>query len=116
VGITVLVQGGFYLAVGPDPTLEAWIVISLGIVGAILLLIGLMTPVAAALVGLGTMGIALSWFPVFTPSLFDSKLSALFAAVMNAAIFFLGPGAFSIDARLFGRREIIIPPVSRLPR
>jgi hypothetical protein len=22
----------------------------------------------------------------------------------------LGPGAFSVDARLFGRREIIIPP------
>jgi hypothetical protein len=32
------------------------------------------------------------------------------------AVVFLGPGAFSLDARLFGRREIIIPPVSRSPR
>jgi hypothetical protein len=23
----------------------------------------------------------------------------------------LGPGAFSVDARLFGRREIIFPPL-----
>jgi hypothetical protein len=27
----------------------------------------------------------------------------------------LGPGAFSLDARLFGRREIIIPPAPRRP-
>ena len=34
----------------------------------------------------------------------------IFAGIMAAAIVFLGPGAFSVDARLFGRREIIIPP------
>jgi hypothetical protein len=29
---------------------------------------------------------------------------------MVLAIIGLGPGAFSVDARVFGRREIIIPP------
>jgi hypothetical protein len=31
------------------------------------------------------------------------------------AITLLGPGAFSLDARLFGRREIIIPEAARPP-
>jgi hypothetical protein len=29
---------------------------------------------------------------------------------MLVTIIGLGPGAFSLDARMFGRREIIIPP------
>ena len=29
--------------------------------------------------------------------------------ILAAAIALLGPGAFSVDARLFGRREILIP-------
>jgi hypothetical protein len=29
--------------------------------------------------------------------------------VISIALVCLGPGAFSLDARLFGRREIIIP-------
>ncbi len=30
-------------------------------------------------------------------------------AMLSIAIFMLGPGAFSLDAVLFGRREIVIP-------
>lgn len=81
-----------------------------------LLSIGFLTPVAGTLVGFGTLGMALAWFPAATPNLFDAKLPSVLAVAMSAAIVFLGPGAFSIDARLFGRREIIIPPVSRSPR
>jgi uncharacterized membrane protein YphA (DoxX/SURF4 family) len=38
-----------------------------------------------------------------------SALAAFNLAVISAALVLLGPGAFSLDARLFGRREIIIP-------
>ncbi len=38
-----------------------------------------------------------------------SALAAFNLAAMSAALVLLGPGAFSLDARLFGRREIIIP-------
>jgi uncharacterized membrane protein YphA (DoxX/SURF4 family) len=32
---------------------------------------------------------------------------------VTVALLFLGPGAYSVDARLFGRREIVIPRRSR---
>jgi hypothetical protein len=38
-----------------------------------------------------------------------SALTAFTLAAISAALVLLGPGAFSLDARLFGRREIIIP-------
>ena len=85
-------------------------------VSGALLLSGFLTPVAGVLVGLGTLGITLGWLPAATRNLFDTALPAVFAAIMCAAIALLGPGAFSIDARLFGRREIIIPPVPRSSR
>jgi uncharacterized membrane protein YphA (DoxX/SURF4 family) len=88
----------------------------LAIANGALLLIGFMTPVAGGLIGLGALGIALAWFPAAARNLFDAALPAVLAVMMSAAIVLLGPGAFSIDARLYGRREIIIPPVSRSPR
>jgi hypothetical protein len=38
-----------------------------------------------------------------------SALAAFNLAAISGALVLLGPGAFSLDARLFGRREIIIP-------
>jgi hypothetical protein len=36
-------------------------------------------------------------------------LPAVCVMAVSTAIALLGPGAFSLDARLFGQREIIIP-------
>lgn len=90
--IYLIVQSRLYFDGG------GWQTISIGliaIISAALLAAGFLTPVAAAL----------------------SVLSALFAdgpghaylIVVSVAVFLLGPGAYSIDARLFGRREIVIP-------
>jgi hypothetical protein len=45
-------------------------------------------------------------------NLFSSRIACFFAMSIAIALVFLGPGAFSIDARRFGRREIVIPPRS----
>jgi len=39
----------------------------------------------------------------------DSRTTEVFASMIAAALACLGPGAFSLDSRLFGRREIVIP-------
>jgi uncharacterized membrane protein YphA (DoxX/SURF4 family) len=79
---------------------------------AVLLLIGYLTPVAGVLAALFCVSSAFSWFPISSPELFKDKLSAAFGAIIVASLVCLGPGAFSLDARLFGRREIIIPNIS----
>jgi len=38
------------------------------------------------------------------------------AIVMALVAILLGPGAFSLDARLFGRRRVIIPSVLPSPK
>ena len=80
------------------------------LVAGILLLIGFLTPIAGSVAGLGAIGAAFSLFPVSSPTLFDSKMAVVFALTMLLGIILLGPGAFSLDARMFGRREIIFPP------
>lgn len=42
-----------------------------------------------------------------------TKLVAAFTAVIAIALLCLGPGAYSLDARRCGHREIIIPPRPR---
>lgn len=116
IGVTTIVQGALYLTDPGNLTLETGTVGLAAIASGALLLMGFLTPVAGALVAVGTLGVGLAWFPAATRNLFDAKLPTVFAVIISAAIVFLGPGALSIDARLFGRREIIIPPVSRSPR
>jgi len=47
------------------------------------------------------------WIPALSAAL--GRAEWLFPTLTSAALAFLGPGAFSLDARRFGRREIIIP-------
>ncbi|HXB69383.1 MAG TPA: DoxX family protein [Candidatus Acidoferrales bacterium] len=108
---TLLVQGGYYLR-EPGPSLAAWLVGLTSVACGALLWIGLLTPLVSVVVGLEATGIAFSLLPVCTRTLFDSFMSVVFAVTILLAIITLGPGAFSVDARLFGRREIIIPPSS----
>jgi len=38
------------------------------------------------------------------------NLLYILTILMSAALFFLGPGAYSVDARLFGLRVTVVPP------
>lgn len=74
-----------------------------------LLLVGFGTPIVGVVVAIAGIGVLSSLLPACTPTLFNSGALLIFASSILIAIIILGPGAFSVDARLFGRREIIIP-------
>jgi uncharacterized membrane protein YphA (DoxX/SURF4 family) len=102
--IAALWHGGMYLSGRENPTnFDRISGLLLCLVGSSLLL-GFLTPLCAALIFLGG---AVLIFLSFQRG--DLGLSAFCITVISAAVILLGPGAFSIDARLFGRREIIIP-------
>ena len=77
-------------------------------IAALCLLIGFLTPLVAVLTCIGA--IALIFF-----NLHFSTTSLGGVIVLATAIALLGPGAFSIDSHLFGRREILIPHATREP-
>jgi uncharacterized membrane protein YphA (DoxX/SURF4 family) len=69
--------------------------------GGMFLLAGLWTPAMGALIAVDELWIAFSLYS----SQPDRRLIHIFMAVLNAGVAMLGPGAWSIDARLFGRKR-----------
>lgn len=105
-------QARFYLADGANQSLGFWAVGLLALASGVLLLVGLLTPAAGAVTAIGTIGVAAAWLPLPTPNLLNPVLPAIFMSTTSIALVLLGPGGYSVDALLFGRREIIIPPSS----
>ena len=82
--------------------MSAMVVVGLGF------LLGFMTPLMSSILVVGALAIGLSWLPSPHQNLLDTQFSIVNLVVVAAAIGALGPGAFSLDARMFGRREIRI--------
>jgi putative oxidoreductase len=73
-------------------------------VGGLLLLLGLWTPIAGIAVAIDELWLA---FSPAVSQLTDQWLHILLA-ILAAAVAMLGPGAWSVDARLFGRQRFEI--------
>jgi uncharacterized membrane protein YphA (DoxX/SURF4 family) len=105
VGVTLIAQIVAYVG-STKLSVLGWVVAALVLIIASCLLVGFMTPVAAIVIGLGAIALAAS-------NVLDTNQTLLNMIVLTTAIALLGPGAFSIDARMFGRREILIPNTPR---
>ena len=99
VGAVVLWRAGPGLWSGPPLDIVASAALALA---ALLLIAGLWTPVAGAVVAVVAISEILR-----TGELLNGRL---LAATIGCALTMLGPGRLSIDARLFGWRRIEAPP------
>ena len=111
-GVVLIAQGLAYLGDKRELGMSDLAVVAVLSLVGFLLLIGFLTrfvALAAAMVGILSV---FSWFPSSNVGSLVTPTTAALSAVIAVAVICLGPGALSLDARLFGRREIIIPPSS----
>jgi uncharacterized membrane protein YphA (DoxX/SURF4 family) len=105
VGGTSGLQSAFLIA-ATHHTVGSTLAAVLTTITSLALVVGLMTPIATAVLCLAGIVVMIDSGIVGYMPLFESAFSRLEFIVMSAALICLGPGAFSLDARLYGRREI----------
>ena len=105
VGVALMVQA---TRLFEDTQESGWLRAVAGFAAAVstLILVGFLTRWAAAAAAVAS---GLPWLPRSGVGALEEHMTAALAMVIAGAIVCLGPGAFSVDARLFGRREIIFP-------
>jgi uncharacterized membrane protein YphA (DoxX/SURF4 family) len=112
VGASATLEAGLIIARNHAPAHLAMIAAASMAIAGLALIIGFLTPIASLFVCL--MGALI--MGIIHPAallLFNSTMAAFEFVVMSAVLVILGPGAISVDARLFGRREVAIYRASR---
>lgn len=79
-----------------------WLLVVSGI-AALAVSVGFLTPLFALLCGLLKISALASAAQLIVPLV-------VLALLLATAVAMLGPGAYSIDARMFGRRVVLLPP------
>ena len=70
---------------------------------------GFRTAFSSLLAGIISVAFLIWWDSSVDPDTEALRIGAASAAFIAAALVFLGPGSFSVDGRLYGHREIVIP-------
>jgi uncharacterized membrane protein YphA (DoxX/SURF4 family) len=77
------------------------------LIAGLMMIVGFCTPIAGGLAAAIGLAATLSWQPLAALEL-DSKLAGSEFVALACVLAALGPGAYSLDAHLFGRREVSI--------
>jgi uncharacterized membrane protein YphA (DoxX/SURF4 family) len=85
------------------------VVATLALASGIALLLGYGTTLTSAVAALVSFAVALPLLSLSSSNAGVFRLASGFTTIIAMAICCTGPGAFSIDGRRYGRREIIVP-------
>lgn len=88
----------------------------LWIAAGALITLGIFTTPVLLMIAAGELGVLVTQGRIPLPAYVGATATThLLITALSIGLSLIGPGAYSIDARLFGRREIIIRPRSRPP-
>ena len=102
VAASIVILAFFSLSDLVDSTFRGWLAGALAVVFAAAMIVGFLTPVIGSLTFVG--GTA---FLLLSPPQVNSFV-LIYLIILSLLTMLFGPGAYSVDARLFGRREIIL--------
>ena len=105
VGAASALQGWLHLA-NREASLTETLIGLIFMLGGLSVLAGLLTPVGGTTIVLAAM---LAWAQTPRNDTWDAPIPLVFLAGIALAVILVGPGWFSFDRTIFGRREIMIP-------
>jgi putative oxidoreductase len=108
-GIALVSCGMVHFIARQEASVLILFLAALSSISGLLLLFGLFNWLACSLGALISLGTVLGLIRVPMLNVSSAEVSAIFTAVIAIALLCLGPGAYSLDARRHGHREIIIP-------
>ena len=107
-GGAAAIQGAVYLA-RAEPSVLMWVAGLLAVASGITLVAGFLTPASALVAVIAAIAMATTGIAVPVTGFFIDRAALVLLITDAAALALLGPGAHSMDAYLFGRREIVFP-------
>ena len=111
-----IVQGASIMTASGGNALSLKIIAFSSIGVSLVLVLGILTPIIGSIATLCYLVEAVELLACTNTGMHASALTALELTVMSLTLVLLAPGAYSLNARMFGRREIIIPDGPRSRR
>lgn len=108
VGLAAAAEALSIMQAGASTPPATLVICLLLVLAGLAMLSGFLTPVSAVVVALCSALIGLDWIGPTGPDVLEDGVATLFVIATSTAIALLGPGAYSVDSYLFGRREIVI--------
>jgi uncharacterized membrane protein YphA (DoxX/SURF4 family) len=110
IGVVTFAFAARWIGSAADRSPYVWVIGVISAACGLMLVLGLMTLIAGVTASASILAIT------FSSSSLSSVLSSgaavlnLVTAILAFGLALTGPGAFSIEGRLYGRREILVPP------
>ena len=99
-----------WIAGAPERAAYVWVMGIISTACGVMLILGFKTLLAGVTASVSMLAIAFSAGSVVSPVSSGAFVLYLLTAILTLGLALTGPGAFSIEGHLYGRREIVVPP------